>query len=84
MREGTPKREAYVLDYAQTIREVCDCPLMECLAFPEISRLCIRLPLLATDRSHAQVSAAVDEDGFSGGQVAPDDQAQADVGYGFR
>lgn len=28
MRESTRKREAYFLDYAQTIREVCDCPLM--------------------------------------------------------
>jgi len=28
VRESTRKREAYFLDYAQTIREVCDCPLM--------------------------------------------------------
>lgn len=28
MRESTRKREAYFLDYSQTIREVCDCPLM--------------------------------------------------------
>jgi len=28
MRESTRKREAYFLDYAQTIREVCNCPLM--------------------------------------------------------
>ena len=28
MRESTRKREAYFLDYAQKIREVCDCPLM--------------------------------------------------------
>jgi len=41
-------------------------------------------PWIATDRRHAQVSAAVDEDGFPGGQVAADDQTQADVGYGFR
>jgi hypothetical protein len=28
MGESTRKREAYFLDYAQAIREVCDCPLM--------------------------------------------------------
>lgn len=28
MRESTRKREAYFLDYAQKIRDVCDCPLM--------------------------------------------------------